>query len=200
MVQRSRKHRHTRRHHKGSRTSRAHHKGSRYAQRGGDGFGYTGAAFPASAGMVPVESRVAFSHCGFPARPGSLVGGARRKGRRTSQRGGACGNCSPSQVLLNQAGGGAGTGGYAINVSNNDMIKMYASVDKAPCPSQMGGASMIDTRAVDSYNTSYGFGENSVHEINNGTAHYLDPIPGGRQCMGGGARRRSHRRRHHSRK
>lgn len=186
---------HSRRHHKGSRkgsrTSRAHHKGSRYTQRGGDGFGYTGAAFDAAGGMAPVESRVAFSHCGFPARPGSLVGGGRRSRR---QRGGNCTSCAPSQVLINQAqqqvGGGGGSGGYMVNVGSNDMGKMYASVDRAPCPSQMGGASMVDTRVVDSYSAGYGYAPLSAREEGGGSAHYLDPISYGRQCMGGGARRR----------
>lgn len=167
---------------------RAHRK-----QRGGDGFGYTDAAFTASAGMAPVESRVAFSHCGFLPRPGSLVGGARRRRGSRRQRGGNCTSCAPSQVLINQAvqqqvGGGAGTGGYAVNVSSNEMGKMYASVDRAPCPSQMGGASMADTRAVDSYSAGYGYGPESVREINSGTAHYLDQMSYGRQCMGGGGR------------
>lgn len=192
--------------------SRRHRKGSRkYSQRGGDGYGYQGAAFAPAGPMAPVESRVDYSHCGFPARPGSLVGGARkhknRKGRRTHRRqqGGSCsGGCAP---MTPQTGGGGGTGGYGFNITNNELGKVYSSLDVGSCPppirpgAQTGGnASMADTRAVVSYPAGYGFAPESVREINSGTAHYLDQISYGRQCMGGGARRKSHKGRKGSRK
>jgi hypothetical protein len=214
----------------------------KYKQHGGDGYGYNGAAFAAAGSMAPVESRDSFSHCGFPARPGSLVGGARRSTRRKAhhkhrstrrkahhkhrsarrkahrkgsrkahrkhrstrrsahhkQRGGACGSCNPPRVLLQQAqiGGGGGTGGYGFVLDNDVGGKVYSSLSVGPCPgAQVGGASMIDTRAVDSYPAGYGYGPESAKEIGGGTAHYLDQMSYGRQCMGGGARRhkKSHR-------
>lgn len=169
-------------HRKGSHS--VHRKGKRFAQRGGDGYGYTGAAFTPAGSMAPIESRAAFSHCGFPARPGSMVGGA-------------CGSCSAPAVLMGQAqvGGGGGTGGYGFDITNNDLGKVYSSLSVGSCPGQKGGASMADTRIVDSYPAGYGYGPESVREINNGTAHYLDQISYGRQCMGGGYRRtsRAHR-------
>lgn len=180
-----------------------HRKHRRFQQRGGDGYGYQGAAFAPVGSMAPVESRVGFSHCGFPTRPGSLVGGARHKGSRSArrsrrQRGGVCsGGCTPGI----QYGGGGGTGGYAINVSSNDIGKMYASVDARPCPgperpgAQAGGANMMDTRVVSSFPAGYGFAPDSAVEVGHGTAHYLNPISYGRQCMGGG-RRKAHRRTH----
>jgi hypothetical protein len=160
----------------------------RFQQRGGDGYGYTGAAFPPSASQAPLESRVAFSHCGFPARPGSLVGGARR--HRKSHR--------------KQHGGGGGTGGYAINVSSNDIGKMYSSVDAGVCPGpvrgQMGGANMMDVRAIDSYSAGYGYAPASAVEVGAGTAHYLNQLPYGRQCMGGGYRKGRRSARRHTKK
>jgi hypothetical protein len=184
---------------KGFRMPHAHRKGSRYAhrkQRGGDGFGYTGAAFDAAGGMAPVESRVAFSHCDAPARPGSLVGGARRKGRRTAraQRGGACNSCSaPAQLYAQSQQVGGGSGGYGFQLSN-ELGKVYPALTVGACPgAQTGGASMADARVIDSYPAGYGYGPESVREINSGTAHYLDQISYGRQCMGGGARRRRNR-------
>lgn len=191
----------------------------KYQQRGGDGYGYNGAAFTAAGPMAPVESRDSFSHCGVPTRPGSLVGGARRstrhKGSRSAsrkhrrstrrsahrsarrsahrstrkQRGGACSNCAPPRVLLQQAGGGGGTGGYGFVLDNDVSGKVYSSLSVGPCPgAQKGGASMIDTRAIDSYSAGYGYGPASAKEVGGGTAHYLDQMSYGRQCMGGGAR------------
>jgi hypothetical protein len=166
-------------------------------QRGGDGYGFQGAAFNAAGPMAPVESRVGFSHCGMPARPGSLVGGARRRSHRSRkhhkgsrrQRGGACGGgCAPMQL-----GGGGGGGGYGFALTN-DLGKVYASLPVGACPSaasQHGGANMMDTRAIDnSYSAGYGYGKESAMEVGGGTAHFLAQLPYGRQCMGGGARRR----------
>lgn len=166
----------------------------RHHQRGGDGYGYTGAAFAPAGGMAPVEARAAFSHCGFPARPGSLVGGARRRSRRyRKQRGGACGSCSaPAVLLAQQSGGGAATGGYGF-VLNNDIGKVYSSLSVGSCDSvvaQRGGADAASS--IVSYPAGYGYAPESAVEVGGGTAHYLNQISYGRQCMGGG-RRRHHR-------
>jgi hypothetical protein len=170
----------------------------RVMQRGGDGYGFQGAAFNAMGPMVEVESRDSFSHCGTPARPGSLVGGARRATRRR-QRGGACGNCAAPATLFGQmqSGGGGGTGGYGFNMTDNSMGKEYAALTVGACPSaaQRGGVNMMDARAIDSYSAGYSYGPESAREVGGGTAHYLDQMPYGRQCMGGGRRRRSSRRR-----
>jgi hypothetical protein len=199
-----------------ARTHKHGRKHRRYSQRGGDGYGFTGAAFAPAGPMAPVESRVDYSHCGFPARPGSLVGGARRrrgghKGYRSAhrqtrkQQGGACnGGCSGAPMPPTiQSGGGGGTGGYGFNITSNDLGKVYSSLTVGACPppvrpgAQTGGgdASMADTRAVVSFPAGYGYAPESVREINSGTAHYLDQISYGRQCMGGGGRsaRRKHR-------
>ena len=167
-------------HRKSSRS--AHRKSRRFQQRGGDGYGYTGPAFAPSATMAPVESRVDFSHCGFMPRPGSLVGGARhRKSHRKSRR--------------SQHGGGGGTGGYGFDITSNSMGKEYAALSVGSCPppirpgAQMGGANMMDVRAIDSYSAGYGYNPSSAVEVGDGTAHYLNQIPYGRQCMGGGRRK-----------
>lgn len=183
--------------HRRSTRRSAHRKSSRkhrrFQQRGGDGYGYTGPAFAPSATMAPVESRVDFSHCGYPTRPGSLVGGARR--HRTRK----------------QHGGGGGTGGYGFDITSNIMGKEYAALSVGPCPppirpggAQLGGANMMDARAIDSYSAGYGYNPSSAVEAGGGTAHYLNQIPYGRQCMGGGRRsarrktnKKSRKTRHH---
>ena len=105
-----------------------------------------------------------------------------------------------------QAGGGSGTGGYGF-VLNNDIGKVYADLAKGSCAlpqrgagrrrhrrsqKQRGGDSAV--RAIDSYPAGYGFGAASVNEIGDGTAHFLAPLPYGRQCMGGGRRQRQRQR------
>jgi hypothetical protein len=117
--------------------------------------------------------------------------------------GGGCGSCAGAWPPV-QAGGGSGTGGYGF-VLNNDLGKVYADLAKGSCAlpqrgagrrrrsqKQRGGDSAV--RAIDSYPAGYGFGAASVNEIGDGTAHFLAPLPYGRQCMGGG-RKRSQRRR-----
>jgi hypothetical protein len=175
----------------------------RRVQRGGDGWGFQGAAFNA-AGGVPIESRAGFSHCGMPARPGSLVGGRRSARRsRRAQHGGACGGgCTPGI----QYGGGGGTGGYGFALTN-ELGKVYPLLTVGACPSaaQRGGANMMETRAIDNnFSAGYGYGKESAVEVGGGTAHFLAQLPYGRQCMGGGARsarrgKKSHKRSRHSR-
>lgn len=158
----------SRRHHKRStHRRRKGHKGSRSTQRGG-GFSFTGPAFDPAKGLAPVESRAAYDDC-------------------ANQIGGGCnGGCGGSYPPM-QRGGGGGTGGYTIDVTSNALGKVHDGYIVAPCP-QRGGAD-----PVSSYPVGYGFGPQGAVETPSGSAHYLDPLPYGQQCMGGGARSRRHR-------
>lgn len=179
----------------------------RRKQWGGDGSAFSGAAFRTPGGVF-VENRVAYSHCG-DARAGmapnvsafetTQFGGKRRRSQR--QRGGGCGCMAWPQTR--QSGGGSGTGGYAINITSNDLGKVYAGIDKGACPPgpQMGGAA-VDDLGIVSYKTGYGFDASSP--VSTDSAHYLNPV-GYNRTMAGGRRRRSahrkgrktHRRRHY---
>lgn len=156
----------------GRRVSRRHHKrstrrkGRRSAQYGG-GFSFTGPAFMPAKGLVPVESRAAYDDCAV-------------------QVGGACnGGCGGSYPPM-QRGGGGGAGGYTMALTN-DIGKVHSGYVVAPCP-QRGGADPIS-----SYPAGFGFGPKGAVETPSGSAHYLDPLPYGQQCMGGGARTRRRR-------
>lgn len=175
-----------------------HYKKSRRTTRkksqrgGGASYGFTGAAFQTPGG-VSVENRAAYSHCADP-RAGTApnvtafettqFGGKRQRSRK--QRGGGCGCMAwPS---TKQSGGGSGNGGFAVDVTSNEMMKSYASLVKAPCPtSQMGGAAVNDHGIV-SYKTGYGFDTSSP--VSTDSAHYLNPI-GYNRTMAGGRRSRS---------
>lgn len=185
------------------------HRRSRKAQRGGsagnDGaYGYTGPAFM-TAGGVPLESRTPYSHEGdfrgagpdiaayktvqFGGRKGSRKG---RKGRgRKTQRGGGCG-CMAWPATRQQSGGGSGSGGFAVNVADNSMLKMYSSVDRYPCPApvQAGGAA-ADELGIVSYPAGYGFGPAGA--VLTDSAHYLDPIAYNRSMAGGRRTKRKSR-------
>ena len=138
-------------------------------QRGG-GWAFDGAAGK-TAGGVPFEARTWTDDCAYP-----------------SQRGGACGSCGPMPPLL-QNGGGSGTGGFAVNVASNDMGKMYASVDRAPCPQRGGNAA--EQYGISSYTAGYGL--TAPVELERG-ARYMDYVPYGKACVGGA--RKNMKRRH----
>jgi hypothetical protein len=151
------------------------------AQRGGDGWGFTGPAFTPVGAMTPEASRTVVDHClPVEGRPVPVL----------TQQGGACMTCGPSVFPSAQRGGGAGTGGYGVNVSSNELGKVYTSATHYPCPSQKGGAE--DSFGLVSYPTGYGYNTRSVQEV--GGAHFLSQNPYNKTCAGGGARRKTHRR------
>jgi hypothetical protein len=171
---------------------RAHKKrATRRRQTGGGGWGYTGSVMTAAG--APLENRASYEHCYDDMRVAPAVGtptlwGGSRKARSRKQRGGACGNCSAPQQLLNQSAGGAGTGGYSLNFDNS-LGKVYSGFDKAPCP-QAGGAS---TEEIVAFPASYGYGPSSAYLSS--SAHFLEPISGVSRCASGGRRRRTRRHR-----
>ena len=155
----------------------------RRLQRGA-GWGYNGPAFQPTGGMAPEAARAAVdTGCDFPARPAPQVGGA-------------CG-CMAAPPIR-QMGGGSGTGGYGFVLDNSMGGKVYADLTRGPCPSQAGGA--MRAEPVVSYPSGYGYNTASAVEVGGGTAHYLEQVPYGRQCMGGGSRRKSTRRNKKSRR
>lgn len=163
------------------RVSRRHKRRSQ-KQRGA-GWAYTGPAFTASAG-VPVDSRTWTDDCAVTARPMPI------------QAGGACGCMGSSTIYGKQNGGGAGTGGYGFDISNNDMGKAYASLTTGSCPPpatasplMKGGASDADLYGQVSYSAGYGY--TKPVEVNG--VSYMDPVPYGKSCMGGGRRYRKSR-------
>lgn len=175
--------RHTKRHQK-RRTQRKQQKGGAW--------GFTGPAFTPATGMAPIEARTSYGDsCMFPVRPAPQVGGG-------------CGACG-----LGQLGGGSGTGGYGFDLTNNSMNGVYAALTKGSCPppqrggspANMFGASQqhggSESVALSSYPAGYGL----VKPATVGGTHYMDYVPYGRHCMGGGRRRthkkagRRHRRR-----
>lgn len=184
---------------KSRRHGRRSHSRSRRSLRkqhgGGDGaYGFTGPA-GVSAGGVPFESRgPSYTQCGWDVRPAApdvtafktVQFGGRRRFRQ--QRGGGCG-CMAVPPM--QRGGGAGTGGFGFNLSN-DLGKVYTSLDVRPCPpppheNQIGGAA-VDDLGIVSYKSGYGFGPESVYST--ASAHYLDKLPYDRTVMTGGRRSR----------
>jgi hypothetical protein len=170
------------RHYKKSR--RTTRKGKK-SQRGGDGSAFSGAAFQTPGGVF-VENRVPYSHCGDPRAslaPNVAAFETTQFGGR-KQRGGGCG-CM-AWPPTKQSGGGSGNGGFAVDVTSNEMMKSYASLVKAPCPpSQMGGAA-VDELGIVSYKTGYGFDTSSP--VSTDSAHYLNPI-GYNRTMAGGLRK-----------
>jgi hypothetical protein len=147
----------------------------RRSQRGA-GWGFNGPAFQPVAGMAPEAARAAVdTGCDYPERPAPQVGGG-------------CG-CMAAPPL--QRGGGAGTGGYGFVLDNSMGGKVYADLTRGPCPSQAGGS--MRSEPVVSYPSGYGYNTASAVEVGGGSAHYLEQVPYGRQCMGGGSRRRKHR-------
>jgi hypothetical protein len=182
-----------------ARKSKTHKKrASRRRQTGGGGWGYTGSLQTAAG--APLENRVSYEHCYDDMRVAPAVGtptlwGGYRKARSRRQQGGACGDCAAPQALLNQAGGGAGTGGYSLTYDNS-IGKVYAEAVKAPCPSQAGGGSIYEHVA---YPASYGYDRGSAYLSS--SAHFLEPKAGVTHCASGGRRRtKRHRRRRHTRR
>jgi hypothetical protein len=194
-------------------------------QRGGDGWTYDAVAGVSASG-APFEARTQYTHCYDDPRAafapavspaGAMRGGVRRS--RKQQRGGGCG-CLAAPPM--QAGGGSGTGGYAVDVGSNDLGKVYADLPKGPCPvavPQRGGAGAAtdaDIYGISSYSAGYGFGPSGV--MSTDSAHYLDPLGYDKTCQGGARKtrrarkgRKAHKhhkkakkvrrtRRHHSRK
>lgn len=146
----------------------------RRPQRGA-GWGYNGPAFQPAGGMAPEAARAAVdTGCDFPERPAPQVGGG-------------CG-CMAAPPIQQQRGGGSGTGGYGFVLDNSMGGKVYADLTRGPCPTQSGGS--MRAEPVVSYPSGYGYNTASAVEIGGGTAHYLEQVPYGRQCMGGGSRSR----------
>lgn len=155
---------------------------TRRVQRGA-GWSFNGPAFQPVAGMAPEAARaVVDTGCDFPERPAPQVGGA-------------CGCMAMPPI---QRGGGSGTGGYGFVLDNTMGGKVYADLTRGACPSQSGGS--IRAEPVVSYPSGYGYNTASAVEVGGGTAHYLEQVPYGRQCMGGGARRRASRKHRKSHK
>lgn len=194
-------------------------------QRGGagmgDGYYDTVTAHPqTSAAGTPLEVYKPISYCGWdngrvaPHVDPNMMShfGGRRRSRKRSvrkqQRGGACGSCMVTPPM--QSGGGAGTGGYNVDVTNNDMIKMYAAITPGPCPpppreNQIGGGpapvpagSAADELGIVSYKTGYGYNDSSV--VSTSSAHYLDQVPYDRTCGQTGGKARKARKARKSRK
>lgn len=152
----------------------------RRVQRGA-GWGFNGPAFHPIAGMVPEAARATIdTGCDAPERPAPQVGGG-------------CG-CMAAPPL--QRGGGAGTGGYGFVLDNSMGGKVYSDLTRGACPSQSGGS--MRAEPIVSYPSGYGYNTASAVEVGGGTAHYLEQVPYGRQCMGGGRHRAS--RKHRARK
>jgi hypothetical protein len=181
----------------------------------GDGYYDTVTSNPQmSAAGTPLEVYAPISYCGWdngrvpphinPTMM-SQFGGRRRTGRK--QQGGGCG-CM-AQVPM-QAGGGSGNGGYAVNVQDNSMIKMYSSVTPGPClpvprENQIGGGpapvpagSAADQLGIVSYKTGFGYNPSSV--VSTDSAHYLDQVSYDRTCGQTGGKRRRHRKSKKTRK
>jgi len=193
----------------GTRKIRKGSKG-RKSQTGGD-YGFSGPAFMSAAG-APVESRLDQLDCMEVAREApKLTGGARRSKKQRNQRnqknqkGGACG-CNQ------QRGGGGGTGGYSVDVTNNDLIG-YAGFTRGDCAAvppraqyggsrrkqskrqQKGGAvpSAAAVYGLQSYPTGYDM--NVPVEVDKGTAHYMDWTAYDNTCKGGSRRNRKQKKR-----
>lgn len=179
----------------------------------GDGYYDTVTAHPqVSAAGTPLEVFKPISYCGWdngrvaPAVDPNMMshfGGRRRTRKRSGrkQRGGACGSCMATPPM--QAGGGSGSGGYTVDVTNNDMIKMYAAITPGPCPpapreNQIGGGpapgSAADQLGIVSYKTGFGYNDSSV--VSTSSAHYLDQVPYDRTCGQTGGKRRKSRKSH----
>lgn len=157
---------------------------TRKQQRGG-GWGFNGPAFAPAGGMAPESARALTDDCAFPARPAPQVGGACGScGPMFTQSGGAC-NCGGSP--WGQRGGGSGTGGYGFDLTDNSMLKSYASLSQGSCP-QKGGNRPDEIVA---YPSGYDLGR--AVALDSG-ARYLDPIPYGRSCSGGARRTRKGKR------
>ena len=168
-----------------SRTRRA-----KRGQKGGD-YGYSGPAFMSAAG-APVESRMDQIDCMAVDRPApTLHGGARRSRKQRSQKqqkGGACG-CN----MLQQRGGGGGTGGFSMDVMNNDLGKYSAftpgNCATVPARAMVGGSRKHNQRGgseaygLQSYTAGYDM--NRPVETAGGSAHYLDWTAYDKTCKGG---------------
>jgi len=104
---------------------------------------------------------------------------------------------SPYTNSPNQSGGSSGTGGYSMVLSNENG-KYFDGITRGPCPiPQTGG----DHKQLIQ---SYPAGHSDTRPYNSDNANFLEPVPYGRHCMGGGKRqsrrkknRRSRNRRHH---
>jgi len=140
-----------------------------------------------SAAGVPSESRDAwYSQCGWDAR----------QPPQPLQAGGDCG-CMAGAPLQGQQGGGSGNGGYAVQLSN-DLVKMVAGYNVAPCgPAPVAkplvGGAAADEYGVVSYKTGYGMGPDGV--VSTPSAHYLDPSRYERTMSGGRKSRKSRKQR-----
>jgi len=137
----------------------------------GDGmYGYTAPAF--MAGDVPYSNRVAFSQCGWDARP------------PPSQNGGGCPCGAPSFV-----------GGGSVGIGSNELGKVWNSYNVAGCgPAPMAnplrGGAAVDDQGIVSYKTGYGYEPSSVYSSH--SAHYIHPLQYERHCSGGA--RKTHKR------
>jgi len=167
-------------------------------QKGGD-YGYSGPAFISAAG-APIESRMDQIDCMAVDRPApTLQGGARRSRKQKQQKGGACG-CNM------QRGGGGGTGGFSMDVMNNDLGK-YSAFTPGNCATvplrAVGGSRKQKNRnqrggseayGLQSYSATYDM--NRPVETAGGSAHYLDWTAGDKTCRGGARKGRKGNRKH----
>jgi hypothetical protein len=104
-----------------------------------------------------------------------------------------------------QKGGGAGTGGYSFNLTN-ELGKVYTSLPVGACPVQTGGGgsnpapigSDAALREIVSYPNGYALGH--PFSTRNESAHFLEPVRYDRSCMGGGSRRRRQNRKQKNRR
>lgn len=201
---RSRKHT---RHHRRRQQSRRQKGGSGM----GDGYYDTVTADPKmSAAGTPLEVYAPISYCGWDngrVPPHINPTMMSQFGGRRKQQGGGCG-CM-AQVPM-QAGGGSGNGGYAVNVQDNSMIKMYSSVTPGPClpvprENQIGGGpapvpvgSAADQLGIVSFKTGFGYTEKSP--VSTDAAHYMDRISYDRTCGQIGGKRKKYRKSKKTRK
>lgn len=149
-----------------SKVRRANRKTRQMTRHHGGGWGFSGPAFVPSSG-IPEMNRAHTDDCAAPVRP-------------------QAGGCGCMLKAPFQSGGGAGTGGYGFSL-NNDMGKVYNSVQPYGCP-QAGGNYSQQFGAV-SYGTGYAL--NAPRTVNG--IYYMDPTAYGRSCAGGSRKNRKNR-------
>lgn len=179
------------------------------SQKGGD-YGFSGPAFMSAAG-APVESRMDQIDCMMVDRPAPTLqasyGGARRSRK---QKGGACG-CNS----LRQTGGGGGTGGFSMDVMNNDLGKYSAftpgNCATVPARAMVGGSRKNQQKqkqrrqrggseayGLQSYTAGYDM--NRPVEAGGGSAHYMDWSVYDKTCKGGARKGRKGSRASHKKR
>jgi hypothetical protein len=150
------------------------------AQHGG-GWGYDSVAGISAAG-APFESRTAYDHCYSDPRA-AMAPTVNQIG--AMQSGGACGCMAQPPTIMR--GGGSGTGGYSLTLSN-ELGNVYSGITRGACPTsvQTGGGPGLPAEIANSYSAGYGFGPAGV--VQSSSATYMDRSDYGRTCQGGGRR------------